>query len=97
MQVMEGSVGGNQEDDLELLEGASVKPDWQVSQQTCATHVSSCFCPLTPGHVYHPSLCGLYKQKDQSGKEHLLMCLFAFLMVPQCCFWSEFTWHDFTR
>jgi len=31
VQVMEGSEGGNQEDDLELLEGASIKPDWQVS------------------------------------------------------------------
>ncbi|KAL0042382.1 hypothetical protein WJX77_010805 [Trebouxia sp. C0004] len=30
LQVMEGSEGGNQEDDLELLEGASIKPDWQV-------------------------------------------------------------------
>ena len=33
LQVMEGSEGKNQEDDLELLEGASIKPDWQVSPQ----------------------------------------------------------------
>jgi len=32
VQVMEGSEGKSQEDDLELLEGASIKPDWQVSQ-----------------------------------------------------------------
>ncbi len=28
---MEGSEGANQDDHLELLEGASIKPDWQVS------------------------------------------------------------------
>ncbi|KAL0041640.1 hypothetical protein WJX79_010316 [Trebouxia sp. C0005] len=30
LQAMEGAEGGSQEDDLELLEGASIKPDWQV-------------------------------------------------------------------
>lgn len=59
MQVMEGSEGKIQEDNLELLEGASIKPDWQVS-----------------------------RQKYQSGKDYLLVCLFGFLMV---CFWSECT------
>ncbi len=62
MQVMEGSEGKNQEDDLELLEGASIKPDWQVSQQ-----------------------------KDQSGRDSLLVCWLGFLIVLHYRFWCNCT------
>lgn len=80
---MEGAEGGSQEDDLELLEGASIKPDWQVSHRNDSQLKATCLCnnldfSWSPNIISGISLCDmtlmstamLYGGRGQSAVKH---------------------------